>query len=258
MRHTREMDMAGSKPLENKVALVVGGGAYMGEAVALRFGRAGAAVVVADPDIDNARAVASAIEAAGSKALAVQVDTASSDSIDAMVQAAVDWAGRIDCVHQGQYTIGTLKTVAETSNAEWHDTVDMDLHGPFYLCRAVAPHMMKQGSGSIILTTSGRGIYGSKDFGAYGTSMAGITGLMKTLQWELGEHGITINCFVPGFVLHERVTKVMGMAKIDALREAAPHKRLPTCENIASFVLYLCTEGSFITGQVHMLATYTE
>ncbi len=250
--------MTGIRPLENKIAIVTGGGAYMGEAVAMRFGAAGAAVVVADPDIGNARNVAAAIEAAGSKALAIEVDTRNSDSVDAMVKAAVEWGGRIDCVHQGQYTIGTLKTVAETNNAEWHDTVDMDLHGPFYLCRAVAPHLIRQGSGSIILTTSGRGIYGSKDFGAYGTSMAGITGLMKTLQWELGEHGITINCFVPGFVLHERVIKVMGEEKVEAIRLAAPHKRLPTCEDVASFVLYLCTEGKWITGQVHMLSTYTE
>jgi NAD(P)-dependent dehydrogenase (short-subunit alcohol dehydrogenase family) len=247
-----------AKPLENKVAIVTGGGAYMGEAVAIRFGEAGAAVVVADPDIGNARKVATAIEAAGGKALPVEVDTRSSESIDAMVARAVEWGGRIDCVHQGQYTIGTLKTVTETSNEEWHDTVDMDLHGPFYLCRAVAPHMIRQGSGSIILTTSGRGIYGSKDFGAYGTSMAGITGLMKTLQWELGEHGITINCFVPGFVVHERVIKVMGEDKIEELRQSAPHKRLPTCEDISGFVLYLCTEGRWITGQVHMLSTYTE
>ncbi len=251
--------MTGSRPLENKVAIVTGGGAYMGEAVALRFGAAGAAVVVADPSIDNAQRVAAEIEASGGKALAIHVDTASNDSIVAMVDAAVAWGGgRIDIVHQGQYTIGTLKTVAQTSDSEWHDTVDMDLHGPFYLCRAVAPHMIRQGSGSIILTTSGRGIYGAKDFGAYGTSMAGITGLMKTLQWELGEYGITINCFVPGFVLHERVIKVMGVEKVEALRQAAPHKRLPTCENISSFVMYLVTDGSFITGQVHMLATYTE
>ena len=250
--------MAGSGALAGKVALVVGGGAYMGEAVALRFGGASASVVVADPDIDNARNVAGAIEAMGSRALAVQVDVCRTESVDAMVAAAVEWGGRLDCVHQGQYTIGTLKPVAETSNEEWHDTVDMDLHGPFYLCRAIAPHMIRQSSGSIILTTSGRGIYGSKDFGAYGTSMAGITGLMKTLQWELGEHGITINCFVPGFVVHERVIKVMGEEKIEALRQAAPHKRLPTCEDISSFILYLCTEGKWITGQVHMLSTYTE
>jgi NAD(P)-dependent dehydrogenase (short-subunit alcohol dehydrogenase family) len=250
------MHMAG--PLENKVAIVTGGGAYMGEAVAMRFGAAGAAVVVADPNIDDARKVAAAIEAAGGKALAVEVDTRKAESVDAMVAKAVDWGGRIDCVHQGQYTIGTLKTVAETSNDEWHDTVDMDLHGPFYLCRAVAPHMIKQKSGSIILTTSGRGIYGSKDFGAYGTSMAGVTGLMKTLQWELGEHGISINCFVPGFVVAPRVTKVLGEEKVEALRQAAPHKRLPTLDNVASFVLYLCTEGTWITGQVHMLSTYTE
>jgi len=88
--------------------------------------------------------------------------------------------------------------------------------------------------------------------------MAGITGLMKTLQWELGEYGVTINCFVPGFVVAERVIKVLGEEKIEALRQAAPHKRLPTCEDIASFVLYLCTEGKWITGQVHMLSTYTE
>ncbi len=250
--------MAGSKPLENKVAIVTGGGAYMGEAVAMRFGSAGAAVVVADPNIADARTVAAAIEAAGGKALAIEVDTRKAESVDAMVAAAVEWGGRIDCVHQGQYTIGTLKPVAETSDEDWHDTVDMDLHGPFYLCRAVAPHMIRQKSGSIILTTSGRGIYGSANYGAYGASMAGITGLMKTLQWELGAHGITINCFVPGFVVAPRVTKVLGEAKVEALRQAAPHKHLPTLDNVASFILYLCTEGTWITGQVHMLSTYTE
>jgi NAD(P)-dependent dehydrogenase (short-subunit alcohol dehydrogenase family) len=250
------MRMAGA--LDGKVALVTGGGAYMGEAVALRFGAAGAGVVVADPDIDNAKCVARAIESNGGRALAVHVDTRKADSVDAMVAAAVEWGGRLDCVHQGQYTIGTLKPIAESSDEEWHDTVDMDLHGPFYLCRAVAPHMIRQKSGSIILTTSGRGIYGSANFGAYGTSMAGITGLMKTLQWELGEHGVTINCFVPGFVVAERVIKVLGEEKIEALRQSAPHKRLPTCEDIASFILYLCTEGRWITGQVHMLSTYTE
>lgn len=89
--------------------------------------------------------------------------------------------------------------------------------------------MIRQNSGAIILTTSGRGIYGSANFGAYGTSMAGITGLMKTLQWELGEHGITINCFVPGFVVAERVTRVLGEEKVEALRQAAGSPARCTC-----------------------------
>jgi NAD(P)-dependent dehydrogenase (short-subunit alcohol dehydrogenase family) len=246
------------RTLEGKVAIVTGGGSYLGEAVSRRLGAAGAAVLVAHPLEDEANEVARAIEADGGRALPFVVDTAKKQSTDAMVQTALDWGGKIDIFYQGQYTIGTLKQVVDTTDEEWQSTVDMDLNGVFNMCRAIAPHMIKQRSGSIIITTSGRGIYGQDGFGAYGTSMAGVVGLMKTLQWELGPHNVMVNCFVPGFVVAPRSVKVMGEAKVEALRQAAPHKRLPSPEDIAKFVHFLCDDGDWITGQALMLSTYTD
>jgi NAD(P)-dependent dehydrogenase (short-subunit alcohol dehydrogenase family) len=244
--------------MKGQVALITGGGAYIGEAIALQLGKAGAAVMVAHPTIEEAKQVAAQIESEGGKSNAISFDASSSESVDAMVKATIDWGGRIDCVYQGQYTTGQLKTLADTTDEEWHSTVDVDLHGVFYLCRAVAQYMIKQKSGSILVPVSGRGIYGQKDYGAYGTSMAGVGGLVKTLQWELGEYGVTINGFSPGFVLAERTMKVWGDDKIARLRQAAPHKQLPSPENIADFAQYMFTQGRWMTGQIFMLATYTE
>jgi NAD(P)-dependent dehydrogenase (short-subunit alcohol dehydrogenase family) len=244
--------------MRGQVALVTGGGGYIGEAIALQLGRAGAKVMVAHPTLEDAQRVAVQIESEGGTSKSISFDATSSESIDAMVKAVVDWGGKIDSVYQGQYTIGHLKPLADTTNEEWHSTVDMDLHGVFYLCRAVAQYMIKQRSGSILVPVSGRGIFGQKDYGAYGTSMAGVGGIVKTLQWELGEYGVSINGFSPGFVVAERTIKVVGEAKVQALRDAAPHKQLPSPENIAEYAQYMFTSGRWITGQIMMLTTYTE
>lgn len=254
----RAQTMNKARLLENKVALITGGGSHMGEAAALLFGEVGASVVVAHDVLADARSVAARISAAGGKAIAVQLDPTRQESIDAMVKATLDWGGKIDCMFQGQYIVGVMKPVLELSDAEWRSALDVNLDGSFRVCRAVAPHMIAAGHGAIVLVCSGRATQGGKGYGSYAASKGGILSLTKVLQWELGPHNVAVNCIAPGMIVTEAVKKVLPQEKLDALAAADPMGRLGTAEEIASFILYLCTDGQFITGQFHNLRTYTE
>jgi NAD(P)-dependent dehydrogenase (short-subunit alcohol dehydrogenase family) len=247
-----------NKVLENKVALITGGGSHMGEATAVRFGEMGARVAVAHNNIEDAQRVADQINAAGGRSIGLAFDTTDPASVEAMVQATLAWGDRIDSLFQAQYTVGAIKPALSLSDNEWHDAIDTNLDGTFYVCRAVLPHMVKQKSGCVTLVCSGRALMGGKQMASYSASKGGIMSLTKSLQWEVGPHGVTINSIAPGMVVSDAVRKIMPADKLEEMRLAAPSERLPTLEDIANFLLYLHTEGSWITGQLHVLATYTE
>ncbi len=251
--------MTRARVLDGKTVLITGGGSHMGEATALLFGEVGGSVIVAHDGLADAERVADRINAAGGRALPRHIDVSSQASIDALVRDSLDWGGgRIDAMFQAQYTVGVMKPVLELSDAEWRSAIDHNLDGSFRMVRAVAPHMIAAGGGQIVLVCSGRAVHGGASYGSYAASKGGILSLTKVLQWELGPHNVSVNCIAPGMIVTDAVKAVLPQEKLDALAAADPTGRLGTAEEVATFLLYLVTDGGWITGQFHSLRTYTE
>lgn len=107
--------------------------------------------------------------------------------------------GKIDILFANA-GIQAFKPILEMEDADWHDQIDVNLTGTCNAIRAVAPYLVKNGGGRIIVTSSTQGRHGTKDGAAYSASKWGIIGLMKSAALELGPHGITVNAVIPGLI----------------------------------------------------------
>lgn len=201
-----------SKRLEGKVALVTGAARGIGRAAAVALAREGAGIVgidIAGPvsDIlevrpatgDDLEETGRQVEAAGGRWGARRLDQR---DLPALRQAAA-WAeetfGRIDILFANAGIQG-FKPILEMEDADWQDHIDVNLTGTCNAIRAVAPHLVRNGSGRIILTSSTQGRHGTKYGAAYSASKWGIIGLMKSAALELGQYGITVNAVIPGLI----------------------------------------------------------
>jgi len=254
--------MAG--PLTGKGALITGGGSGIGRAACERLAAQGCTVGVADIDADAAQEVAAHIGETGAHALALPLDVTDSGSCGAAVEAFARHAGRLDILFPsaGIQVQGT--TVEETSDALWHRFIQTNLTGSFYMCRASIPHMREAGGGTIVLIASGRVITGAPRQAAYAASKGGIASFTRSLAVEVGGDGITVNCLVPGVVdtagSRRWTREVAGRDPEEMVAEWAsrdPLGAVTTPDDVASFVVYLATDGHFITGNMHTLRVYT-
>jgi SDR family mycofactocin-dependent oxidoreductase len=197
--------------VENKIAVITGGGRGQGRSHALALAREGADIAICDIDDQfstipydmskdrDLEVTAALVREAGRKCLTYTADVRDSAAVESFAAAVVAEFGRIDilCANAG---VWAPKLVTDTSDELWHDTIETNLSGVFYAIRAVAPHMIAQDSGRIIATASMCGRRGTPHLGAYTASKWGIIGLVKTAAIELGPHNITVNAICPSFV----------------------------------------------------------
>ena len=240
--------------LKEKVALITGSGAGIGESICLRFAREGATVVGMDVNRSEAERVAAAVNAEGNRAYAQPGDV----SQRADCARVVDWTlanvGNIDvlCNVAGIVETGT---VLEATEESWQRSMDVNLKGMFYLCQLVLPNMIRNGAGSIISISSVVAHKAAKSRCVYSTSKAGVIGLTRSLSIDYIDKGIRANAISPGVVespsLHERIKQAPDPEK--ALREfieRAPMGRIGQPEEIAALAAYLASDESvFVTGQ---------
>src|SRR6266481_3176312 len=236
---------------ENKVALVTGAGSGMGLATANAFAEAGAAVVLADNREEAAQGAAKSLLAAGHRALAVHCDVADEKQVAAMVEQAVASFGRIDAAFNNA---GVQSPVAETADAsgEEFDRVNaINLRGVWNCMKYELRQMREQGSGAIVSNSSLGGLVGVAGRGAYHASKHGVLGLTKSAALEYAARGIRINAVCPGTIETPMVTDMLT-SEAGAMKEMmkmTPIGRLGRPEEIASAVLWLCSEGAgFVIG----------
>ena len=188
--------------LENKVAIVTGGGRGMGREFALAYAEEGADVAVVARSVGEIEAVAKEIRALGRKALAIPTDVRKEDQVNQMVNRTLEEFGKIDilaAIAGGSFG-AALVPLWELTLELWQTNVDINMTGTFLCIKAVVPHMMKQKSGSIILMSSWEAQPRSwaSGFAAYAPTKWGIEGLKEVCAAELAPYNVRVNALRPG------------------------------------------------------------
>ncbi len=262
--------------LLGKVALVTGAGRKkgIGYACAVRLAAEGAAVVVADlgaaavPEIygresgSELKNVAADLAASGVQSLAVEVDVTDLGSVEKMVEAVKETFGRLDIlVNNAGTTIGPAPLVLTDPDA-WRKTIEVNLTGAMFCCRAAVPMMMDNTEGGKIINMSSRAAHrGAFWIHAYSASKAGLIGLTRSMAIELAPFKICVNALCPGDIETEfklwgweKEATLMGKSVEDVAAEAAkatPLGRIGTPEDVAAAVAFFASpDADYITGEV--------
>ena len=185
--------------LTGKVTLVTVGGKGIGEAICVAYGAEGAAVVVADLDLDGARRVVERIRSAGGTATSVEVDVARSASVDAMANAVIREHGRID-VLVNNAGVRTIKGFLEHTEEDWNRMLAVNLTGPFLCSQAVLPSMLETGKGKIINLASIASFVGRPHRAGYVAAKTGLLGLTRAMAVDMAGRNIYVNAIAPGLI----------------------------------------------------------
>ena len=183
--------------LADRVVAIGGAGAGIGAAVALRAAEEGAALWLCDRDTAALSEVASQASRRGAKVAAMGGDAGDSSFVDEWVAHAIEAHGRIDGLYNN---VGVSRPgkLSEITDASWEFQLRVTLSSAFYATRAVLPHMLASGGGSIVSMSSGAGIGGQYGLGAYAAAKAGVISLMQTVSVEYGHLGVRANAVTPG------------------------------------------------------------
>jgi NAD(P)-dependent dehydrogenase (short-subunit alcohol dehydrogenase family) len=237
--------------LENKVALVTGGGSGIGRACALAFAREGAKVVVADVQVRGGEETVQMIKEAGGESIFVKTDVSKTADVEALVKRAVDTYGRLDCAINNAGIEGIIAQTADGTEENWNRVININLKGVWLCMKYEIPEMQKQGGGAIVNMASVAGLVGFQGMPAYCASKGGIIQLTKVAALEYAKAGIRVNAVCPGVIRTPMVERVTGgnpeaEAQFTAME---PVGRMGTPEEIAESVVWLCSDAaSFVTG----------
>jgi 3-oxoacyl-[acyl-carrier protein] reductase len=232
---------------EKRTAIVTGGAAGIGLAVAQRLAQSGARVALWDRDRD---ALTRARDALGGEALAHEVDITSAEAVDRAAAATVASLGRVDVLVCSAGITGPNVPTWEYPVADWQRVFDVNVHGLFYCNRAVVPHMRARDYGRIVNIASVAGKEGNPNAPAYSASKAAVIGLTKSLGKELAKTNVRANCVTPAAV-RTAIFDQMTQQHIDFMLSKIPLGRFGLVEEIAALVCWLASEEcSFSTGAV--------
>ncbi|WP_348606742.1 SDR family NAD(P)-dependent oxidoreductase [Halobaculum rarum] len=260
--------------LTDETALVTGAGSGIGRASACRFAEEGANVVVADIDEEGGRETVGRIRDAGGDAAFVRVDVSDTESVQHMVEVAVETYGSLDIAHNNAGILTDFVETTGVSEADWDRLIDVNLKGTWACMKAELPVMEEQGRGAIVNTASESGLVGIPGLSSYTASKHGVVGLTKSVALEYASRGIRVNAVAPGptrtniqsGVLGTGDTSLVGWLRTAvrsvrlvvrtlrspfdtaAMRET-PMGRIADPEEIAGVVAFLCSsDASYITG----------
>ena len=235
--------------LDNKIAIVTGGGGGIGSAIAKRLAGEGASIAVADIDSTAAQACAAAITAKGGHATSLSADVTKKNSVEQMVQNTLARWNRIDILVNVAGG-ADRKNVVDVTADEWDHIIDMNLKSVFLCSQAVLPTMVAAKCGKIVSISSIYGFTGNASRASYATAKAGVAVFTKSLALEHVKDGININAIAPGRIMTERVRSHYTDEAWAAAEAQIPMGRTGTPEDIASAALFLVNdENNYITGQ---------
>ena len=233
-----------------RVAVITGGSKGIGRAVALKFAREKARLVLVHYDADDVAVEETAGLAAelGAEAEGRRVDVSSRDGVELLFKDVMDRHGRVDVlVNNAGITRDTL--LMRMSEEDWDAVLAVNLKSVFNCTRAVVQPMMKQRRGRIVSISSVVGQIGNAGQANYAASKAGILGFTKSVAREVAPRGITVNAVAPGFVATEMTDGLPQKVK-DAFMQQIPLGRIGEPGDVAEAVYWLCSDAaSYVTGQ---------
>jgi NAD(P)-dependent dehydrogenase (short-subunit alcohol dehydrogenase family) len=239
--------------LEGKRALVTGGGSGIGRAAAIKLAEEGAAVGILDINLEAAQQVAGCIRDTGHAAIALRVDVSEEEQVANAVDEVVTKFGGLDVVipNAGVMLFGHDTIATELDLKTWRTNIDVNLTGMFLTCKHGIRALLRNGRGSVVITSSPTGVLGcAPSYTAYSCSKAGTFGLMRILAVDYVKHNIRVNAVLPGStnsplvttLLEDPIKRVEFLNKIPMGRAAEPHE-------IANIIAFLASdEASFVTG----------
>ena len=242
-----------SGTFDGKVALVTGAGGGIGRATAIAFAREGARLVASDVEGGGGEETARLVTEAGGAAIHVACDVTRPEEVEALVQAAVDAFGRLDCAHNNAGVEGSYGRTADCDVENFDRTCAVNLKGVYLCLKAEIAHMLgREGGGAIVNTASVAGVEGAKNLPAYVASKHGVMGLTRTAALEYATRGIRVNAVCPGPVRTRMLEAIMeeNPRMEPAMIASVPMRRLGKPEEIAEAVVWLCSDrASYVTGQ---------
>jgi len=237
------------KLLQNKVAIVTGGGSGIGKAIALLYASEGAKIVISDIDEKHGQEAVSEINAKGGDALFVLANTAKHEDSKALVEATVKHFGGLHLAVNNAGIGGPLSPVGEYPVDGWDKVISINLSGVFYGMRYQIPAILQSGGGSIVNIASILGKVGTKGSSAYVAAKHGVIGLTEASALEYADQKIRINSIGPGYIVTPLLTNALDDSVMKALEGLHPMGRLGTAEEVAELALWLNSEkASFVTG----------
>jgi len=241
------------KELEGRVALVTGAAQGIGQAVARRLAEAGAALIVADIDVEGGKAVVADIVAGGAEAWFIRTDVGMMDDVRAATDLAIAAFGRLDILVNNAAR-GFRGAVDAIEESDWNEAINTNLTSVWRGMKCAAPHMRAQGSGSIVNMGSVLAFTGFHDYAAYSAAKGGINALTQQAALDLAAAGIRVNAVAPGTIMTPLNQKLFDAAAdpqalIDQWNAAHPIGRFGQPGEVAEAVLFLASDrASFITG----------
>ena len=240
--------------MTERVALVTGGGSGIGREICVGLAAAGRKVAVADLNLDGALETASLISATGGTAIAVHMDVADSDAVQSGILQVLDELGPpeilVNCAGWDE-----LMPFLSTDEDFWDRVIEINYKGVLRTVHACLPSMTENGWGRIVNIASDAGRVGSSFEAVYSGAKGGVIGFTKTIAREAARSGVTANVVCPGPTDTPLLDGIVAASDdgdkiIGAMARAVPMKRVGTPIEVASAVLYFCSEeAAFVTGQ---------
>jgi len=234
--------------LSGQTAIVTGGATGIGEAICKRLAEAGATVAVADIDGKGAEQVAAALR---NGAFGVAVDVSNSASVKTAIDQVLKKTGRVHIVVNNAGIAGKSGPIQDHTDDEFARVMAINVHGVFYFCRAVIPHMREHKYGRIVNIASIAGKEGNPNMISYSGSKAAVIGMTKSLGKEVATEGICVNSVAPA-VVRTKILEQLTPQQVSYMTDKIPMRRTGEPWEIAAVVHFLASpDCSFVTGQCY-------
>lgn|SRR3989344_1589173 len=240
------------KDLENKVAIVTGGGMGIGREIALAYASEGANVVVADINERAGKEVVAELTKKGYNAIFIKTNTANPAEQESLVKETVKHFGGLHIACNNAAISAPTFPVTEYPLDVWDNVLSINLSGVFYGMRYQIPAMLASGGGSIVNISAMLGQVGKKNTAAHVATKHGVVGLTKAVALEYAEKNIRVNVVGPSYIKTPMLTNAFDEEGMKALEKLIPMGRLGKASEVAELVLWLSSpKSSFVTGSFY-------